>query len=181
MSWIRNSFARSGLAALAGAIIASPGRSQSAVAAPEYAIKAVYLYQFTNFVVWPERDFDAASSPFVIGILGPDPFHGALEEVVRGARVGGHPIVVRHLDDPAEASRCQILYVDPRDDRDVRGRKWKALTVGETSEFLDDGGIVRFVTKNGRVRLQINLSAAKAAGLSMSSQLLRIAELIGAS
>ena len=146
---------------------------------PEYALKAVYLYRFTNFVSWPKRDFASPDAPFVIGILGPDPFGGALEEVVRGERVGSHPIEVRRLSDLESARDCQLLFVDPGEEDYIRGQQLRALTVGDSRQFLEEGGMIRFVTEAGRVRLQINLAAAKSAGLTLSSQLLRISKVVG--
>ena len=54
----------------------------------------------------------------------------------------------------------------------VRG---PVLTVGETTQFLRDGGMVRFFVEDNNVRFQINQKNAEAAGLKISSQLLMLA------
>ena len=49
------------------------------------------------------------------------------------------------------------------------------LSVGETEDFIDQGGIVKFVADNGRIQFQINHKAASDAGLYISSRLLVVA------
>jgi len=58
----------------------------------------------------------------------------------------------------------------------LKGRS--ILTVGDADEFVERGGVIRFVTENNKVRLRINLEAAKAAHLTISSKLLRSAEIV---
>jgi hypothetical protein len=38
--------------------------------------------------------------------------------------------------------------------------------------------MIRFITERNRIRLRINLEAARAAGLTLSSKLLRAAEIV---
>ena len=40
----------------------------------EYSVKAVFLYSFGRYIEWPENTFHNESDPFVIGIVGEDPF-----------------------------------------------------------------------------------------------------------
>lgn len=145
--------------------------------ATERELKAVYLFQFSQFVEWPASAFADRSEPFVIGLLGPDQLEDVLHEIVRGERAAGRPIEVRRVATKAEAARCQILYVAPGG----VPPPWSGpdhppvLLVGETEEFLRAGGVMRFHMTGNRVRLHINLPAAQRAGLSVSSKLLRIA------
>jgi hypothetical protein len=60
----------------------------------EYQVKAVFLFNFTQFVSWPRESFADPQAPFVIGILGRDPFGRALDDAVRGEQVGGRPLVI---------------------------------------------------------------------------------------
>ena len=55
---------------------------------------------------------------------------------------------------------------------------WPILTVGEDAAFAQNGGIINFVPKNGNVRLEIDLFAAKKAGLTISSRLLAVADVV---
>jgi len=45
------------------------------------------------------------------------------------------------------------------------------LTVGETANFLSDGGMIRFHIENDKIRFDINLGDAEASHLKISSRL----------
>src|SRR4051812_39202887 len=61
----------------------------------EFNIKATFLYNFSQFIDWPPEAFSAPDAPFVIGILGIDPFRNSIDEAVAGEKVKGHPVVVQ--------------------------------------------------------------------------------------
>jgi len=151
--------------------------------AREYQIKAAFLFNFSQFVEWPPNAFTSPQAPLVIGVLGNDPFGPFLDEAVRGEKSQGRPIVIERCSDPEEACRCHILFVNyPESERldtalkALNGRS--ILTVGDTAGFARRGGMIRFITVNNKVRLRVNLDAAKAAGLTLSSKLLRPAEVV---
>ncbi len=52
------------------------------------------------------------------------------------------------------------------------------LTVSDAAGFAERGGMIRFVTEQNRIRLQVNLAAVEAAHLTLSSKLLRVAEIV---
>ncbi len=148
----------------------------------EGSAKAVFLFHLTQFVIWPEKEEERE---FRVGILGPDPFGPALEEVFRGETAGGRPIVIRRANTAAALADSDLVYVSPRAreslERILRVFRGRAvLTVGEEREFLDTGGIVRFArAPTERIRLEIDRNHAKASGLRISAQLLRVADVRG--
>ena len=152
-----------------------------ALAAPTaQQVEAVFLFYFSQFVDWPPAAFAGPSSPIVIGVLGTDPFDGTLDQAVSGERVNGRPIEVRRLADVAEATDCHILYISsseaanlPRILDALKGRN--VLTVSDLGGFMQRGGMIRFVLIDQHVRLNINARAAQAAGLALSSKLMRAA------
>jgi hypothetical protein len=78
---------------------------------------------------------------------------------------------------------CQILFVDDSEASRMVDILEKAaalpiLTVGEDEQFAQNGGIINFVLKNGKVRLEIDLAAAKKVGLTVSSKLLAVADVV---
>ena len=86
--------------AVACACIVAAGWCAGAWPAPpaaEYQVKAAYLFNFGQFVEWPPQAYDSPSAPFVIGVVGEDPFGKTLDEVVAGESLGGHPLVVRRF------------------------------------------------------------------------------------
>jgi len=160
---------------LAGAAETGPSR--------EFQVKAVFLYNFAQFVEWPADVFESPDSPLVIGILGLDPFGDFLDETVRGERVGGRPLVVERYRWVGDIQRCHILFISGSEGTHaeqiataLKGRS--VLTVCDWEGLVRYGAMVRFTTERNRVRLRINLEAAKAAGLNISSKLLRSAEAV---
>src|SRR4051812_24348582 len=80
-------------------------------ASSEYQLKAVFLFNFTQFVEWPAATFPAADTPFIIGILGKDPFGNYLNETINGEKVNGHALVVEHYNTIEELKICHILFI----------------------------------------------------------------------
>lgn len=149
----------------------------------EYQIKAVFLYNFVHFVDWPPPAQPHQGQPFCIGVLGTDPFGGALDQAVRGETVNGNPLVVRRFRSLDEVRGCQMLFVSRseswRMDRILRELQGQSiLVVSDAEHFALDGGMIQFVTENNKVRLRINVLAARAAKLAISSKLLRPSEVV---
>jgi hypothetical protein len=154
-----------------------------ATALQENQVKAVFLFNFAQFVDWPASAFPDPRSPLVIGILGDDPFDGYLDATVKGEMVNGRPLMVQRYRRVEEIKRCQVLFISgsetgrlPKILSTLAGRQ--ILTVGDAEGFATNGGMIRFVTARNKVRFRINLGAAQAAGLSISSKLLRAADVV---
>ncbi|HZS08826.1 MAG TPA: YfiR family protein [Blastocatellia bacterium] len=147
----------------------------------EYDLKAVFLYNFTQFVEWPSKAFPNSSAPIIIGVLGADPFGRSLVETVQGETVRNRRLVVEHYSRVEEIKTCHVLFISQSEagqlDRILSNLKGRSiLTVGETPDFTQRGGVIGFVTEKNKIRLRINLAAARAAELTISSKLLRVAE-----
>jgi hypothetical protein len=145
-------------------------------------VKAVFLYNFTQFVVWPQRIFNSKTSPFVIGVLGENTFGPYLNEVIESEGVDGHPIVVRHYKSiTPDVDECQILFIDksfPAVKQAIESLKGKpVLTVSDSENFMRHAGMLRFYIEGGKLRIEINQEASQKSGLEVSSKLLRIATL----
>lgn len=166
------------LVLLAGPAGADPSPSR------EHRVKAVFLFNFAQFVDWPDSAFAGPGEPLIVGILGEDPFHSFLDEVVSGESVRNRPIVVKRFKNPEEIKACHVLFIGsgevPRLDAILASLKARhILTVGESEKFYARGGMVCFATEGGKVRLRINLEAVQAAHLAVSSKLLRLADTAG--
>jgi hypothetical protein len=160
----------------------------AALAAPppgEYQVKAVYLFNFGQFVEWPAQAFSSATAPFVIGILGDDPFGRTIDDVVRGESLGSHPMQVRRFGSIEEVSDCNILFIGRKESERLAGalaalRGRSVLTVTDIDGAEKHGAIIVLVNQNNRIRMRINLAEARASNLVISSKLLRPAEVVGA-
>lgn len=163
--------------------IGSQGAAAQSLPDPEHQIEAVFLYHFTQFVTWPSHAFGQAQAPLVVGVLGEDPFGDYLDRVMYGETVNGRPLEVRRYDAADEAASCHILFVGRDEARrlarilpDLQHRP--ILTVSDAEDFARGGGMIQFVQERGRIRLRINVEAARVAGLSVSSKLLRLADIV---
>lgn len=149
----------------------------------EYEVKAVFLFNFAQFVEWPAEAFPAATTPFVIGVLGEDPFGALLDATVAEETLNGRPFIVRRFRAPEEIETCHILFVSRSEAGNLErimpalaGRN--ILTVSDSEDFARAGGMIALVTANNRIRLQINMEAANTGMLTLSSKLLRPAEIV---
>lgn len=148
----------------------------------EYRVKAAFLYNFTKFVEWPAGALGEGGSPFVIGILGRDPFGTALDNAVSGKSIDGHPFVVRRYRQIGDLGQCQLLFVS-ESERDKVGRiigkiGRNTLAVADMDRFLQHGGAINFYIDDSKVRFEINPDAAEASGLKISSKLLSLARVV---
>jgi hypothetical protein len=148
----------------------------------ESQVKAVFLYNFTQFVVWPENSFSGTESPFVIGILGKDAMGKYLDETINNETVNGHPIEVRYFAEiTPEVSQCHLLFVDKTFDekaKAIEATNGKAiLTVSDDKNFMKLSGMFRFFLENGKVRFEVNQNLSARSGLQISSKLLRLARI----
>lgn len=151
-----------------------------ALTAAEYKVKAVFIYNFIHFIDWPESTFEDSYDPFVIGIVGGDPFGTYIDEAVKGERIKAHRISVERFKDAADIKKCHILYINTHDPDETKkilnvASKKHILTVSDTPNFIRWGGMVRFFTEENKIRLEINNTLAKARELKISSKLLRVA------
>jgi hypothetical protein len=157
-------------------------RAQDAL--PEYQVKAAYLFNFLKFVEYPGESFADPLAPIVIGVVGDDPFGNALPQVVIGKTVQGRDLVIRMYRSGEDLRGAHILFISASERRrlpmiltSLHGSS--VLTVADTEGFLDAGGMIQFLTENGRVRFAINVDATGRAKLKMSSKLLSLAKVVG--
>jgi hypothetical protein len=158
--------------------LTGPAASAQATISAEYQLKAVFLFNFAQFVEWPARAFPEPKAPLLIGILGDDPFGAYLDDLVRGEKIGDRPLLIRRGKRTEDISDCHIVFVGRSEARDLEGivarlKERSLLTVSDTDAFTRSGGMVRFVMEGGKIRLRINADAAKACGLTISSKILR--------
>jgi hypothetical protein len=148
----------------------------------EYQIKAAFLYNFVQFTEWPTNAFENTNRPIVIGVLGTDPFGRILDDLVRGEIVRGRKLVVERYQRVEDVKSCHILFIsrseEPRLDRILDRLKGKpVLTVSDIEGAAYRGVMIRFLTES-RIRLRVNLDAVQDANLTLSSKLLRVAEVV---
>jgi hypothetical protein len=163
-------------------LIACSQNVQAQAPTREYQLKAVFLYNFTQFVNWPDNAFENDQSPLVIGVMGENPFGNYLVQTVAGEKINGRPMIVQHFKNDEEIKSCHILFINIREAGTVeqvltavQGKN--ILTVSDHADFIKQGGMIQFVTSN-KIKLRVNMDACKKTGIVLSSKLLRLAEII---
>jgi len=148
----------------------------------EYLVKAAFLYNFAKFVEWPNEAFSRPDDPIVLYILGDDPFDAAIE-TISGKVIRGRELKVKVISNIEKIDKCHILFICRSEKDHLKQlldimKKAGTLTVADINGFADKGGIVNFIKSGNKVKFEINLDAAKDAGLNISSKLLKLAKIV---
>jgi hypothetical protein len=157
-------------------LLAWPGSGQADEAPQtEYRLKVAFLYNFARFVTWPGMP----AGPFTLCLLGSDPLGDAID-TLQNKPVKERQIRILHLDSPARAGQCQLLFIGRSDTRRLheviaRLGGQPVLTVSDIDGFVASGGMIGFRLIDNKVSFEINTGVAGAAGLSISSKLLALA------
>ncbi len=154
--------------------------------APEYQVKAAFLYNFAKFVDWPSQAFPSPSAPLRICVLGQNPFGDSLRGIVQDKFISGRAISNEQVDSATQARTCHILFISRSEAAGMQRalahlRNLPVLTVGDSSDFLPLGGVINMVLEQDRVRFEISLAAAQRQHLKISSKLLAVARVVDAS
>ncbi len=144
----------------------------------QYEVEAAYLFNFGKFVGWPSGG--PADAPFLICILGDDPFGPVLDHTIAGESLGGKQVEDKRIARPEDALGCSILYISGSESGRLNKilsvvQEAPVLTVSDIPDFVQEGGMIQFVLRDGRVRFEVNLAPAQSNGLALSSELLKVA------
>jgi len=167
----------------AGAILGPLSLSAQKSKPREFEVKATYLYNFARFVEWPTTAAAAKSDSFPICVLGQDPFGPALDAIVAGETIGGKAVLAKRVLKPQDAVSCRVLYISSSEETRLRAvlaglDKAAVLTVSDIPQFSQRGGMIQFVQESNKIRFEVNLASAEDAGLTLSSELLKVAVLV---
>ena len=147
----------------------------------EYQLKAVYLGRIPSFVDWPTSAANTSKTAFQLCTLGDYRFGLRLAQEVGSETVGGRRIALRPARKEQELEGCEMIFFSrseaARYEKLLEGQRGKnVLTVGETKGFLEAGGIVEFSFENQKLRMEVNLVAARKANLKVDARLLALAK-----
>jgi hypothetical protein len=169
--------------ALMAALLIAPGDVRGDHGHDEYDVKAAFIYNFAALVKWPPSAFPEPGGPITLAILGPEDFAPHTREFFADRMVDRRRIEVTRISEPEEIGDHHMVFVSASEDDRVaqileaaRGRQ--VLTIGESEAFIRQGGIINFYREGNKIRFEINRLAAEAAGLQISSRLLRLARLV---
>ena len=141
--------------------------------------KAAFLVNFVKFVEWPAEVFADNSAPIIVGVVGESPSRSAIEQEINGKTAHGRRLGIKRFPSFRSITYCHILFVSSSQDDNLSQILAAAgptvLTVGETEQFAQMGGIITFSVVDSKLRFEINHTAAKQRGLRISAKLLSLA------
>ncbi|MCP4290276.1 MAG: YfiR family protein [bacterium] len=142
-------------------------------------IRAAMVFNFCKFVDWPR---DNQPNELVLGVMGS---HIAQPDFssINGKTVRDLPVLVKVVNSESDLAQCNLVFIAdvPQQrmlDAFATSRNESILTISETEDFCTQGGIIQMVPRRGKMRFFINRDAANEAGLTMSSQLLKMARIV---
>jgi YfiR/HmsC-like len=159
--------------------VADTSRAQAPV--EEYRVKAAFIFHFIQLVDWPAGALGEEKNPLTVCTVGNDSFQGDLETTLQGKLIGTHPLHVEHLKSSQDTKGCRVVFVSDSERAQVSLiitalKDDAVLSVGESGDFVKEGGMIGFCMENNKVRFEINVRAADRARLKISSRLLLLAK-----
>jgi hypothetical protein len=168
------------------ALVFACGRTLAAAEVPEVSeeqVKAAFLINFPKYVDWPSGVLAETNTPIIVAVFGEAALDSDLQKMLKDKTINGHPLVFRRVTTEEEAGGCHILFIGDGTARrlaEILGKLkgTNILTVGDSEDFLDNGGVIKLAKRDRKIRLEVNLVAARQAGLKLSSKLLSVADVV---
>jgi hypothetical protein len=139
----------------------------------EYQVKAAFLFNFAEFVQWPDDTYAGTNAPF----------GAALDETIQGESIGSHKLIVERSRQLGDLKNCQMIFVCKSEKKHVveilsaLGSR-PVLTVSEVDGFARSGGGINFYLDGTKVRFDINPAAVRNDRLKITSQLMSLGKIV---
>lgn len=148
----------------------------------EQETKALYIFNFTRFIEWPDETFREPASPVIIGVIGDPNIYKHVETVIKKEKISHRPIIIQHYVSPEQIKSCHFLYIgisDPDLVKSILDNKLygSAITISDEPNFLRWGGAIRFYKEQEKLRFEINKESSKKSNVKISSKLLNLAKI----
>ncbi len=160
-------------------LMQAPSMASNSTGNTQDLIRAAMVYNFCKFVQWPAND---QPDHLVLGVLS-----NGIEvpdfSSIDGKSVRDLPLEVRTISSRKDLADCNLLFIADSPDIALQvafaeSRNESILTISELDDFCTQGGIIQMVPRRGKMRFFINRQAADDAGLTLSSQLLKMAKIV---
>ncbi len=150
----------------------------------EYNVKALFLERFTRFIEWPEESaVNDISQPFILGIIGENPFGTILEQIYSQKKIKDKKVEIRYISDKNEIPGCHLLFISKSEKKALSKilsftREKQILTVSDTKKFAAQGVLINLYIVENKIRFEINELEARDSGLFISYRLLNLAKIV---
>jgi len=143
-------------------------------------LKTAFIYNFTKYIIWPERDQDKT---FKIGVLGKSSIIAPLQELAEKKLANDQPIEVHFFKTIQDLKDSQILFIADSEKEQIGailstlGNK-PILTISDSPGFCERGIMINFFTQGDLVKFELNPVKLESVGLKASSQLQKLARIV---
>lgn len=166
---------------LASLFLGAPGISQGQGITETARLKAIHLRNIMSFVQWPPEALPVGNGEFLFCVAGDHFLGSALTSEMRGVTIQNRRVMVQWVQPGLDLKRCQALFIGDSEQNHTAKllenlAAAKVLTFGESSGFLEAGGIVRLIYEDSGIRFEVNLTAARNSGFKMDARLLGLAK-----
>lgn len=149
---------------------------------PEYEVKMGFIFNFANFVTWPDESFGSSDDALYFCFASDHPAANVLFQL-NDQPVRSRKLKVQKIDTEIGSEKCHILFFGTDNTLFIRQalaavRGQHTLTIGEVAGFARMGGIINFFNQDKKLRFEVNLEAAKRENLRLSAQMLQYAQRI---
>lgn len=154
-------------------------------ASDEYKVKAAFLFNFARYVKWPKDTLGDPKTPFVVAVVGKNPFGKGLEDAFRDRSIDDRPLSVKHFADRGALADCNMLFIPQGEEANLEAIRAHyadrpVLLIAESIAAAQRGAQIGFYIEKSKVRFAINGEAAKRAELEVSSELMKLAKIVRA-
>lgn len=148
----------------------------------EYKVRTAFLYNLARMVEWPSDELANANTPFTLCLFGED-FFGDTLDSLKNKTVKNRSLFLKRNVSLKELGQCQLLFISRSENERLSNilpyvENLPVLTVSDVSGFAEQGGIINLPTQDTHIQVEVNLKAARNAGLTISSRLLSLARIV---
>jgi len=174
---------RLGLFAALACQFAASGRAEDPPKKLESHVKAAFIVKFASFIEWPAGACADTNAPFLIGILGTDPFGKDFDEALKTESIKGRRVEIRRASQVDKLADCQMVFVADSETGRLeailrRLQRKPVLVISDTPGAAQRGSMINFFKENGKVRFEFNVAAAEYANLRLSAKLLQVGRIV---
>lgn len=147
-----------------------------------YIAKAAWIKNFPPFFEWPKKSgMENTSNPFIIGIIGKNPFGSILDDTYskKKIKIMNKPVKIVYFSAPEEIRDCHLLFIPLSQKKHLLKilsitKKKPILTIGDTKGFAHKGVHINFYQSGKKLRFEINPAAIREATLSVDLKFLKL-------
>ena len=166
------------LLALSTVIVGSASADEPTIHEDE--VKASFVYNFAKFVEWPT---DKINGYINLCILGDSPLGFSALKAIDGRSAQDKQLVTKLLAKSDELTGCHIAFIAVSEHNKLAqllkaAHQQHVLTISDMEGFAEAGGAIGLMKTDNKIRFEINLLAAKDAGLVINSRLLNLAQIV---